>query len=77
MPVDWGDARFNPDDPSDTNILLSRVFRFDTLMHFVMPGARPNPAARLVVHCANGHGRRFRIADNGRSETLKYHPLRM
>ena len=40
MPVDWGDVRFEPDDPSYTNIRIYREFRFGTLMHLVMTDER-------------------------------------
>ncbi|WGS47733.1 alkaline phosphatase D family protein (plasmid) [Burkholderia sp. JSH-S8] len=40
MPVDWSDVRFEPDDPSYTNIRIYRAFRFGTLMHLVMTDER-------------------------------------
>ncbi|KEH15283.1 phosphodiesterase/alkaline phosphatase D, partial [Medicago truncatula] len=40
MPVDWGDVRFEPDDPSYTNIRIYRDFRFGMLMHLVMTDER-------------------------------------
>ncbi|RQS71548.1 alkaline phosphatase [Burkholderia sp. Bp8963] len=40
MPVDWSDVRFEPDNPSYTNIRIYREFRFGMLMHLVMTDER-------------------------------------
>ncbi|WP_175944912.1 alkaline phosphatase D family protein [Burkholderia pyrrocinia] len=40
MPVDWSDVRFEPDNPSYTNIRIYRDFRFGMLMHLVMTDER-------------------------------------
>jgi alkaline phosphatase D len=40
MPVDWSDVRFEPDNPSYTNIRIYRDFHFGRLMHLVLTDER-------------------------------------
>ncbi|KWH34360.1 alkaline phosphatase D family protein [Burkholderia stagnalis] len=59
MPVDWSDVRFEPDDPSYTNIRLYRAFRFGTLMHLVMTDERlyrdDHVVSEAAIARARGH----------------------
>ncbi|WP_176114926.1 alkaline phosphatase D family protein [Burkholderia cepacia] len=59
MPVDWGDVRFQPDDPSYTNIRIYRDFRFGMLMHLVMTDERlyrdDHVVSEAAIARAHGH----------------------
>jgi alkaline phosphatase D len=59
MPVDWGDVRFEPDNPSYMNIRIYRDFRFGTLMHLVMTDERlyrdDHVVSEAAVARARGH----------------------
>ncbi|SEJ13395.1 alkaline phosphatase D family protein [Paraburkholderia diazotrophica] len=59
MPVDWGDVRFEPNNPSYTNIRIYREFRFGMLMHLVMTDERlyrdDHVVSEAAVARAHGH----------------------
>ncbi|MPW20672.1 alkaline phosphatase [Paraburkholderia sp. CNPSo 3157] len=59
MPVDWGDVRFEPGNPSYTNIRIYREFRFGMLMHLVMTDERlyrdDHVVSEAAVARAHGH----------------------
>ncbi|HKT66092.1 MAG TPA: alkaline phosphatase D family protein, partial [Burkholderia sp.] len=59
MPVDWSDVRFEPDNPSYTNIRIYRDFRFGMLMHLVMTDERlyrdDHVVSEAAVARAHGH----------------------
>ncbi len=59
IPVDWSDVRFEPDDPSYTNIRIYRAFRFGMLMHLVMTDERlyrdDHVVSEAAIARARGH----------------------
>ncbi|MEX3933746.1 alkaline phosphatase D family protein [Paraburkholderia phymatum] len=59
MPVDWGDVRFEPHNPSYTNIRIYREFRFGMLVHLVMTDERlyrdDHVVSEAAVARAHGH----------------------
>ena len=59
MPVDWDDVRFEPYNPSYTNIRIYRDFRFGMLMHLVMTDERlyrdDHVVSEAAIARAHGH----------------------
>ncbi|KVN84916.1 alkaline phosphatase D family protein [Burkholderia ubonensis] len=59
MPVDWSDVRFEPDNPSYTNIRIYREFHFGMLMHLVMTDERlyrdDHVVSEAAIARARGH----------------------
>jgi alkaline phosphatase D len=59
LPVDWSDVRFEPNNPSYTNIRIYRDFRFGALMHLVMTDERlyrdDHVVSEAAVARAHGH----------------------
>jgi alkaline phosphatase D len=57
MPVDWSDVRFEPDNPSYTNIRIYRDFHFGTLMHLVLTDERLYRDDHIVSEAAVARAR--------------------